>query len=134
MLVFVFFNDTATHVIYTYHHTLSLHDALPILLAGAALRGAQLVGVEIYNALNQRTGKIIFPRFDNADLTGCDLRGAVIEGVDFASTVFDKVNIAGTELRQCTGMRSGRRPEERRVGKERVSTCRARWSPYHKKK
>src|SRR3546814_11375305 len=122
MLVFVFFNDTATHVIYTYHHTLSLHDALPILLAGAALRGAQLVGVEIYNALNQRTGKIIFPRFDNADLTGCDLRGAVIEGVDFASTVLDTVNIDGTELRQCTGMRSGRRacirPEPRpaRVG------------------
>src|SRR3546814_17077630 len=27
-----------------------------------------------------------------------------------------------------------RRPEERRVGKECVSTCRSRWSPYHKKK
>src|SRR3546814_16526429 len=26
------------------------------------------------------------------------------------------------------------RPEERRVGKECVSTCRARWSPYHSKK
>src|SRR3546814_15615938 len=26
------------------------------------------------------------------------------------------------------------RPEERRVGKECVSTCRSRWSPYHKKK
>src|SRR3546814_11523164 len=26
------------------------------------------------------------------------------------------------------------RSEERRVGKECVSTCRARWSPYHKKK
>src|SRR6056297_3214588 len=26
------------------------------------------------------------------------------------------------------------RSEERRVGKERVSTCRSRWSPYHKKK
>src|SRR3546814_18772139 len=26
------------------------------------------------------------------------------------------------------------RSEERRVGKERVSTCRYRWSPYHKKK
>src|SRR3546814_18676435 len=25
------------------------------------------------------------------------------------------------------------RSEERRVGKERVSTCRSRWSPYHKK-
>src|SRR3546814_19782827 len=26
------------------------------------------------------------------------------------------------------------RTEERRVGKERVSTCRSRWSPYHYKK
>src|SRR3546814_3905699 len=26
---------------------------------------------------------------------------------------------------------SERRPEERRVGKECVSTCRSRWSPYH---
>src|SRR3546814_20126506 len=28
--IFVFFNDTATTEIYTYLHTLSLHDALPI--------------------------------------------------------------------------------------------------------
>src|SRR3546814_12996670 len=28
----------------------------------------------------------------------------------------------------------GRRSEERRVGKECVSTCRSRWSPYHEKK
>src|SRR3546814_11378906 len=27
-----------------------------------------------------------------------------------------------------------RRPEERRVGKEGVSTCRSRWAPYHSKK
>src|SRR3546814_20895932 len=26
------------------------------------------------------------------------------------------------------------RSEERRVGKERVNTCRSRWSPYHEKK
>src|SRR3546814_16596493 len=26
---------------------------------------------------------------------------------------------------------NGRRSEERRVGKECVSTCRSRWSPYH---
>src|SRR3546814_19092116 len=31
---FFFFNDTATTEIYTYLHTLSLHDALPILIAG----------------------------------------------------------------------------------------------------
>src|SRR3546814_16734972 len=33
-LFFVFFNDTATTEIYTYLHTLSLHDALPISLSG----------------------------------------------------------------------------------------------------
>src|SRR3546814_21085479 len=30
--------------------------------------------------------------------------------------------------------RYGPRSEERRVGKECVSTCRSRWSPYHNKK
>src|SRR3546814_15337179 len=29
------------------------------------------------------------------------------------------------------GDRRGHRSEERRVGKECVSTCRSRWSPYH---
>src|SRR3546814_17805330 len=29
------------------------------------------------------------------------------------------------------GFRSRRRSEERRVGRECVSTCRSRWSPYH---
>src|SRR3546814_18867632 len=29
---------------------------------------------------------------------------------------------------------AAQRSEERRVGKECVSTCRSRWSPYHKKK
>src|SRR3546814_14983974 len=33
---------------------------------------------------------------------------------------------AGTSFRSC-------RSEERRVGKECVSTCRSRWSPYHSK-
>src|SRR3546814_16895990 len=32
---------------------------------------------------------------------------------------------------QGTSQRMLRRSEERRVGKECVSTCRARWSPYH---
>src|SRR3546814_8570847 len=30
-----------------------------------------------------------------------------------------------------SGSAAGRRSEERRVGKECVSTCRSRWSPYH---
>src|SRR3546814_20451524 len=32
------------------------------------------------------------------------------------------------------GFRFAQRAEERRVGNECVSTCRSRWSPYHKKK
>src|SRR3546814_13449845 len=31
-------------------------------------------------------------------------------------------------------IQTGSRSEERRVGKECVSTCRSRWSPYHEKK
>src|SRR3546814_9888190 len=33
----------------------------------------------------------------------------------------------------CHQRRPSVRSEERRVGKECVSTCRSRWSPYHKK-
>src|SRR5213075_2715605 len=36
---FFFFNDTATTEIYTTRHTLSLHDALPILLCIAMILG-----------------------------------------------------------------------------------------------
>src|SRR3546814_11063589 len=32
---------------------------------------------------------------------------------------------------RCATERCQRRAEERRVGKEGVSTCRSRWSPYH---
>src|SRR3546814_2585217 len=34
-------------------------------------------------------------------------------------------------LRQAGAAKPGWRSEERRVGKECVSTCRSRWSPYH---
>src|SRR3546814_14755091 len=37
-------------------------------------------------------------------------------------------------LRNCAGWLAVARSEERRVGKECVSTCRSRWSPYHYKK
>src|SRR3546814_15124942 len=39
-----------------------------------------------------------------------------------------------TSLKPSRKVASGRRSEERRVGKECVSTCRSRWSPYHYKK
>src|SRR3546814_16036950 len=37
-MFYLFFNDTATTEIYTYCHTLSLHDALPILLIYVMVR------------------------------------------------------------------------------------------------
>src|SRR3546814_18837774 len=36
--------------------------------------------------------------------------------------------------KHCGPRRGVARPEERRVGKECVSTCRSRWSPWHTKK
>src|SRR3546814_14489221 len=42
----------------------------------------------------------------------------------------DRRRAAAQVPKQMKGIRS----EERRVGKECVSTCRSRWSPYHKKK
>src|SRR3546814_17827889 len=45
--------------------------------------------------------------------------------------------LSGTVLaRAATGsfLLQTERSEERRVGKECVSTCRSRWSPYHQKK
>src|SRR3546814_15923517 len=41
---------------------------------------------------------------------------------------------AGLKRRSAIAENSGERSEERRVGKECVSTCRSRWSPYHEKK
>src|SRR3546814_12092239 len=58
--------------------------------------------------------------------------------------VVHRVALGGLGVRQHEGQRDDqqrrqrqdveRRSEERRVGKECVSTCRSRWSPYHYKK
>src|SRR3546814_20347812 len=47
-------------------------------------------------------------------------------GVDFARVVHAQHDLVGVPIRE--------RSEERRVGKECVSTCRSRWSPDHYKK
>src|SRR3546814_14145081 len=39
--------------------------------------------------------------------------------------------IPGLTIVDTTDVSRGSRSEERRVGKECVSTCRSRWSPYH---
>src|SRR3546814_14733030 len=59
------------------------------------------------------------------DSTAWLLETAGFEVVAFAS---------GPEFVEAYGGDRHGRSEERRVGKECVSTCRARWSPYHEKK
>src|SRR3546814_13915764 len=50
--------------------------------------------------------------------------------VDLAPTLYDLAGLKGPEKLDGRSLRS----EERRVGKECVSTCRARWSPEHETK
>src|SRR3546814_18320792 len=88
------FNETATTEIYTYLHTLSLHDALPISCAGLHRALAHTPA----NRIDAGLGQVNLGYHAHRYTQPCELLD---------------------------------RSEERRVGKECVSTCRSRWSPYH---
>src|SRR3546814_19784486 len=47
---------------------------------------------------------------------------------------FDQVAATAQPFGAEAALATEERSEERRVGKECVSTCRSRWSPYHEKK
>src|SRR3546814_9015166 len=53
------------------------------------------------------------------------LQGAVLDGRDIGTVVCPEADV------KFFLTASVERSEERRVGKECVSTCRSRWSPYH---
>src|SRR3546814_10511040 len=68
----------------------------------------------------------------SSDVCSSDLVGAFQRaGADRA----EQAAIAGAQHRRTAGIGGGpvgvARSEARRVGKECVSTCRSRWSPYH---
>src|SRR3546814_5482530 len=74
----------------------------------------------------------------SSDVCSSDLKVAVDDVIAVIET--DKVSrsnvwllVEGCELimRGVCVLYVSRRSEERRVGKECVSTCRSRWSPYH---
>src|SRR3546814_13953015 len=121
LYIVFFFNDTATTEIYTYGHTLSLHDALPIYLGGApppALHRAARLGAD--------AGHGVFGHPVDAELGRHDQRAD------------DAERRVGQDPYRPDHPYDGRRArllwhrtEERRVGKECVSTCRSRWWPYH---
>src|SRR3546814_3287957 len=53
------------------------------------------------------------------------------EGVSLASAKSGMLTLASPLLAPSPAIEYVERSEERRVGKECVSTCRSRWSPYH---
>src|SRR3546814_13118333 len=62
--------------------------------------------------------------------TPVGLEVALFVGVFHVPALFDDGHI-GVQEAVAHRTRKRKRSEERRVGKECVSTCRSRWSPYH---
>src|SRR3546814_19124758 len=97
--------------------------------------GATLDIVAFLNVDDLRLGHQVFNRIavlrDNGDLA---LRLIVLEELNTAGHLRDDgivLRLAGLEQFSNARQTAGDRSEERRVGKECVSTCRSRGSPYH---
>src|SRR3546814_9709068 len=62
------------------------------------------------------------------DIVGAPQHEAVAQRM---RVIIDAVDLRDPRIGTRGQQRVGERSEERRVGKECVSTCRSRWSPYH---
>src|SRR3546814_10638927 len=82
----------------------------------ALVTGVQTCALPIYNVINS---------FDFLDTTCCPV--APSDCAISSSWCGNLLSLPPVWMSN----RSPRRSEERRVGKECVSTCRSRWSPYH---
>src|SRR3546814_10800046 len=72
----------------------------------------------------------------SSDVCSSDLLAGLFDEQDEAvkwmiRNVIAEAHKAGAKVGLCGQAPSDHRSEERRVGKECVSTCRSRWSPYH---
>src|SRR3546814_11850934 len=121
MLFFVFFfNDTATTEIYTYLHTLSLHDALPI--SNCCLRATGLRASRRRAAVSGSSRVVIRNRMARISSAAAQTCTTVCQP------------IAAMTRGASRAVTAAPRSEERRVGKECVSTCSSRGAQYHSKK
>src|SRR3546814_2703088 len=68
------------------------------------------------------------PTFSNAEILETTARATAVERDPAAFLEGEEMSSASGS---CTPLPPATRSEERRVGKECVSTCRSRWSPYH---
>src|SRR3546814_1849973 len=91
----------------------------------ALVTGVQTCALPICGAVAEAASDLDFVRLDAAAFAAApsiSIDYAVMEKTDHAAVV--PAEMGWTDVRS----------EERRVGKECVSTCRSRWSPYHSKK
>src|SRR3546814_17985369 len=132
---YLFFNDTATTEIYTYIHTLSLHDALPI---STTYSNCYSLGSQTRSCI--ALSSTIRSRDDGEVDIGEILLVVVDDIIRHLALAFALIRSAGVEI--ADELREvGRgdldpdamRSEERRVGNECVSTCCSRWWTYLKK-
>src|SRR3546814_19381182 len=112
----------ATTEIYMYGHTLSLDDALPISVPPEQSK----VEADYKRELAAHVGRVFNQLFALANMPIQRFGSTLISKGKFNDYMrLWKENFASAN--RDSVMRS----EERRVGKECVSTCRSRWSPCH---
>src|SRR3546814_13665200 len=87
--------------------------------AALAMQFAETMGLE-YEAINSLVGDT-----DTIGFTGNTGGSRTTFATGWAAYQ------AAHDVRRQLEERASKRSEERRVGKECVSTCRSRWSPYH---
>src|SRR3546814_17253149 len=109
-------------------------DGQPLIFAGqTSLKFWGRVAVDAdYNglALDTSEGDRIAGAIGDADIVFMKHHGVMVLGDNIASAWDDLYYLERACQVQCI---AESRSEERRVGKECVSTCRSRWSPYHYK-
>src|SRR3546814_16799493 len=117
----LFFNDTSNTQIYTYLHTLSLHDALPSYL---------------WRLRRDRGQRDLVPTEEEAlsyTYTPAELMHVEMNRQRNVVGTPEQVKAQLVELGERSGVSEFGvltiRTEERRDGQASVSTCRARWSP-----
>src|SRR3546814_16931304 len=142
-----FFNCTATTEIYPYFHTLSLHGALPISVKDR--QGMTYASREdVKRALDIAETARADDQIDRALSSASDSMESLLNRrfyPEIRTQAFDWPDPLGTtslpftvyfdrhDVLSITPLTSGSqivRSEERRVGKEWVSTFRSRWAPY----
>src|SRR3546814_14041684 len=97
-----------------------VHFLLQVDMKGALTGRYDSIAGDVRNTL--RDAKIATTGVDRSDMS-------IVSSFDNA----DARDNAASELRRAMPdmVFTNSKPEERRVGKECVSTCRFRWSPYH---